>query len=134
MLRLFSRISGEESGPSNPVTVIPMPPISLPFFDDFETGAPYWIMEDTWGLQNGTYHSSAYALTESPSGDYAANMDASTHPEGTEFHRGNLSPDLFLDHVFHMKADMIICTLKFQPTEPTGTKLTVIPATRIHGF
>ncbi|NTV84565.1 MAG: T9SS type A sorting domain-containing protein, partial [Bacteroidales bacterium] len=69
--------SGEESGPSNPVTVIPMPPISLPFFDDFETGAPYWIMEDTWGLQNGTYYSSAFALTESPSGEYAANMDAS---------------------------------------------------------
>jgi hypothetical protein len=69
--------SGEESGPSNPVTVIPMPPISLPFYDDFETGAAYWTTEETWGLQSGTYHSSEYALTESPSGDYTANMDAS---------------------------------------------------------
>ncbi len=70
--------SGEESGPSNPVTVIPMPPISLPFFDDFETGAPYWVMEASWGLQSGIFHSSSYALTESPAGDYTANMDAST--------------------------------------------------------
>lgn len=69
--------SGEESGPSNPVTVIPMPPIALPFYDDFETGAPYWSMEDTWGLQSGTFHSSEFALTESPDGNYAANMDAS---------------------------------------------------------
>jgi hypothetical protein len=58
--------------------VIPMPPISLPFFDDFETGAPYWMMDETWGLQTGTYHSSTTAITESPSGDYQANMDIST--------------------------------------------------------
>jgi hypothetical protein len=70
--------SGEESGPSNTVKVIPMPPISLPFFDDFETGAPYWTMDGTWGLQQGTYYSSAYALTESPGGNYAANLDIST--------------------------------------------------------
>lgn len=70
--------SGDESGPSNTVTVIPMPPISLPFFDDFETGAPYWSMDETWGLQNGTYYSSFYALTESPSGDYTANLEIST--------------------------------------------------------
>jgi hypothetical protein len=70
--------TGEESGPSNQVTAIPMPPISLPFYDDFETGAPYWIMEGTWGLQSGTYHSSSYALTESPGGDYTASMEIST--------------------------------------------------------
>jgi hypothetical protein len=68
--------SGEESGPSNLVTVIPMPPISLPFFDDFETGGPYWTFSDTWGLQEGTYHSASTSLTESPSGDYQANMDS----------------------------------------------------------
>lgn len=70
--------SGEESGPSNVVTVIPMPPISLPFFDDFETGAPYWTMEDSWGLQSGVYYSSLNALTESPNGAYAADLDIST--------------------------------------------------------
>jgi hypothetical protein len=70
--------SGEESGPSNMVTVIPMPPIALPFFDDFETGAPYWTMEGSWGLQSSIFHSSTYALTESPSGDYPADMNAST--------------------------------------------------------
>jgi hypothetical protein len=70
--------SGEESGPSNPVTVIPMPPIALPFFDDFETGAPYWTLESSWGLQQGIYHSSDYSLTESPAGNYTANMNAST--------------------------------------------------------
>jgi hypothetical protein len=70
--------SGEESGPSNSVTVIPMPPISLPFFDDFETGAPYWTMDESWGLQSGTYYSSSYSLTESPAGDYASNLEIST--------------------------------------------------------
>lgn len=68
--------SGEESGPSNLVTVIPMPPISLPFFDDFETGAPYWTMADSWGLQSVIFYSSTNALTESPAGDYQANMDS----------------------------------------------------------
>jgi len=68
--------SGEESGPSNLVTVIPMPPISLPFFDDFETGAGYWAMTDSWGLQSAIFHSSANALTESPAGNYQAYMDS----------------------------------------------------------
>ncbi len=70
--------SGEESGPSNSVTVIPMPPISLPFFDDFETGAPYWTKDNTWGLQDEISYSPSYSLTESPEGDYAANLDIST--------------------------------------------------------
>jgi hypothetical protein len=70
--------SGEESGPSNQVSAVPMPPITFPFYDDFETGAHYWTMEDSWGLQTGTYHSAAYSMTESPTGNYAAGMDAST--------------------------------------------------------
>jgi hypothetical protein len=70
--------NGEESGPSNMVTVIPMPPISVPFFDDFETGAPYWTKDETWGLQDVISYSPSYSLTESPEGDYAANLDIST--------------------------------------------------------
>lgn len=77
--------SGDESGPSNMVTVIPMPPIALPFYDDFETGAPYWIMEDSWGLQEGVYHSSAFALTESPAGEYEPNLDISTTLRALDF-------------------------------------------------
>jgi hypothetical protein len=69
--------SQEESGPSNTVSVIPMPPIALPFYDDFETGGLYWAKEGTWGLQDGVYHSSSNSLTESPLGEYAANTDAS---------------------------------------------------------
>jgi hypothetical protein len=69
--------TGEESGPSNLVTAIPMPPISLPFFDDFETGAPYWTMEGSWGLQSSIFHSSTYALTESPVGNYTADLNIS---------------------------------------------------------
>ena len=70
--------TGEESGPSNVVTVVPMPPIAFPFYDDFETGAPYWSFESPWGLQSGIYHSTSYSMTESPSGNYASNMDVST--------------------------------------------------------
>lgn len=71
-------ITGEESGPSNLVTAIPMPPIALPFFDDFETGAPYWTMENPWGLQNTIFHSSANAMTESPIGNYTDNLNISS--------------------------------------------------------
>jgi hypothetical protein len=70
--------TGEESGPSNVVTAVPMPPISLPFFDDFETGAPYWTMEGTWGLENIIFHSSTSALTESPDGNYSADLNISS--------------------------------------------------------
>lgn len=70
--------TGEESGPSNLVTAIPMPPISLPFFDDFETGAPYWSMEGTWGLENIIFYSSTSAMTESPTGNYTADLNISS--------------------------------------------------------
>lgn len=70
--------TGEESGPSNPVTVVPMPPIAFPFYDDFETGGPYWSFEGSWGLQNGIYHSASYAMTESPGGNYQPNLDISS--------------------------------------------------------
>jgi len=62
-----------------------MPPIALPFYDDFETGAPYWIMEDSWGLQEGIYHSSTNSLTESPDGEYEANLDISTTLRALDF-------------------------------------------------
>ena len=55
-----------------------MPPIAFPFYDDFETGAPYWSFESPWGLQTGIYHSTSYSMTESPSGNYASDMDVST--------------------------------------------------------
>ena len=67
----------EESDPSNEVTVTPMPPIALPFFDDFETGGPYWTFEADWGLTQGIYHSMIYSMTESPDGEYGPNMNAS---------------------------------------------------------
>lgn len=70
--------SGEESGPSNSVTVMPMPPIVLPFFDDFETGGLFWSREGTWGLQQGIYYSSSNSLTESPDEKYEANLEISS--------------------------------------------------------
>ncbi|MCF7793208.1 MAG: M20/M25/M40 family metallo-hydrolase [Candidatus Cloacimonetes bacterium] len=69
--------SGEESVPSNSVTVIPMPPISLPFNDDFESGAPYWTFEGSWGLADNQAFSGTYSLTESPVGNYLSNLDIS---------------------------------------------------------
>jgi hypothetical protein len=69
--------TGEESDPSNEVTATPMPPIALPFFEDYETGAPYWTFESDWGLYDGIYHSVSHSLTESPNGEYYPNMNAS---------------------------------------------------------
>ncbi|HRZ20871.1 MAG TPA: FlgD immunoglobulin-like domain containing protein, partial [Bacteroidales bacterium] len=69
--------SGEESFPTNPVTVVPMAPVSFPFMEDFESGAPYWSTEGTWGLSNGVYHSASHSLTDSPNGNYANNLNIS---------------------------------------------------------
>jgi hypothetical protein len=69
--------SGEESYPSNEVTVIPMAPVAFPYIEDFETGAPYWSTEGTWGLSTGVYHSASHSLTDSPGGQYANNLNIS---------------------------------------------------------
>lgn len=76
---------GEESDASNEVTVIPMPPISLPFFDDYESGGPYWTLESNWGLVQGTYHSASHSLTESPNGNYTANLNTSATLRALDF-------------------------------------------------
>jgi Peptidase family M28/Immune inhibitor A-like, MAM domain/Secretion system C-terminal sorting domain len=70
--------SGEESVPSNTVSVIPMPPITLPFADNFESNAPYWTFEGSWGLTEDQSFSASHSLTESPAGDYANNLDIVT--------------------------------------------------------
>lgn len=70
--------TGEESSPSNMVTVIPLPPMSMPFYDDFETGAMYWNFESPWGLSQSQFHSPSKSMTESPTGDYLNNLEVST--------------------------------------------------------
>jgi hypothetical protein len=67
--------TGDESDPSNIIYATPMPPIGLPLMIDFENGAPYWDLQDQWGLSNTQSHSSSHSLTESPSGNYASNLD-----------------------------------------------------------
>ena len=67
--------SGEESDPSNEVLVTPMPPIGLPLLIDFESGAPYWDFEDTWGISTSASHSPSHSISESPSGDYGNNKE-----------------------------------------------------------
>lgn len=70
--------TGNESSPSNVVTVTPLPPMSFPFADDFESGALYWSYEGTWGLTTGQSYSPSHSLTESPTGNYGDNLDIST--------------------------------------------------------
>lgn len=67
--------SGEESQPSNKVSVTPVPPIELPLFIDFENGTPYWNLEPTWGLTASSSYSPFHSLTDSPNGNYANNLD-----------------------------------------------------------
>ncbi len=69
--------TGDESDPSNLVTVTPLPPMSMPFFDDFETGALYWNFEGSWGLSTSQSYSPSNSITESPSGDYGNNLEIS---------------------------------------------------------
>jgi hypothetical protein len=67
--------TGDESDPSNEVLVTPMPPIGLPLIIDFESGAPYWDFEDTWGVSTSASHSPSHSITESPNGDYGNNLE-----------------------------------------------------------
>lgn len=62
--------SNLESDPSNSVTVIPMPPLSLPFVNDFESGAPYWEFSEGWGLSTTQAYSPTHSISESPTGQY----------------------------------------------------------------
>lgn len=70
--------TGNESNPSNTVTITFLPPIVYPFNDDFETGALYWSYEGTWGLTTSQSYSPTHSLTESPNGNYQDNLDIST--------------------------------------------------------
>jgi len=70
--------NGVESNPSNVVQVIPMPPIALPFVEDFETGAPYWSFEGSWGLSETQYISASHSMADSPGGPYTNNQDISS--------------------------------------------------------
>ncbi len=66
--------TNEESEPSNSVTVIPMPPLSLPFFNDFESGAPYWEFTGAWGLSTTQAYSPTHSISDSPIGQYQNNV------------------------------------------------------------
>jgi len=70
--------TGDESNPSNTVTITPVPSIVYPFNDDYESGAMYWSFEGTWGLTTSQSYSPTHSLTESPTGNYANNLDIST--------------------------------------------------------
>ena len=67
--------SGDESDPSNEVYVTPMPPIGLPLLIDFESGAPYWDFEDTWGISTSASYSPSHSISESPTGNYGDNLE-----------------------------------------------------------
>ncbi|MCF8369425.1 MAG: M28 family peptidase [Bacteroidales bacterium] len=69
--------TGEESNPSNVITITPLPAMAFPFIDDFENGAMYWSFEGTWGLSTSQSYSPTHAITESPSGNYNNNLEIS---------------------------------------------------------
>ncbi|MBS4056151.1 MAG: M28 family peptidase [Bacteroidales bacterium] len=68
--------SGDESDASNSATVTPMPPLSLPFFTDFESGTAYWETSQGWGLSSSASHSSSHSLADSPTGQYGNNVES----------------------------------------------------------
>ncbi len=69
--------TGDESDPSNMVTITPLPPMAFPFTDDYETGALYWNFEGSWGLASNQSHSPTHSMTESPNGSYGDELDIS---------------------------------------------------------
>jgi hypothetical protein len=71
--------SGDETDPSNTVSLKLMSPMSFPFIEDFESGTSRWRLDSPWGLMTGTYHSATHSLTESPSGNYTNNLNISAY-------------------------------------------------------
>jgi hypothetical protein len=71
--------SGDETDPSNTVSLKLMSPMSFPFVEDFESGTSRWRLDSPWGLMTGTYHSATHSLTESPSGNYTNNLNISAY-------------------------------------------------------
>lgn len=47
------------------------------FEDDFESGAGNWVLEGTWGTTTAQSNSTTTSLTDSPGGNYAANLNIS---------------------------------------------------------
>lgn len=45
------------------------------FTDDFEFGTSNWTLMNQWGLTTSNYHSPAYSVTESPTGNYPSNAN-----------------------------------------------------------
>ena len=50
---------------------------TVEFSDDFENGAGNWTLEGAWGITTAQANSGTSSLTDSPGGDYAANIDIS---------------------------------------------------------
>lgn len=47
------------------------------FFDSFEDGAEKWILDGSWAVTDESAYDGTYSLTESPGGNYAANINIS---------------------------------------------------------
>ena len=63
-----------ESSPSNEVEVMPLPPISYPFFTDFEDiKALYWDFSEGWSLATNASNSPSHSLTDTRLGFYESN-------------------------------------------------------------
>jgi PKD repeat protein len=45
------------------------------FSDNFESGSTNWTLTGSWGLSTAASHSSSHSLTESPTGNYANNLN-----------------------------------------------------------
>lgn len=50
---------------------------TVEFSDDFESGLDNWVLEGTWGLTTAQSQSPDNSLTDSPGGNYAANLSIS---------------------------------------------------------
>lgn len=50
---------------------------TVEFSDGFESGTDNWVLEGSWGLSTAEANSGAHSLTDSPGGNYAANLNIS---------------------------------------------------------
>lgn len=84
----------QESPPSNEVSVVPMPPMTLPITMDFENGAGYWQFTQQWGLTTAQAYSPTHSISESPVGNYTNNATSYAYLKPLDLSLGYTSVEL----------------------------------------
>jgi len=82
--------------------------VTYPFQDDMESGGENWTAEAPWAMTQAAAHSDSSAWTDSETGYYGNNADASLTLSSALDFSGALSPQLVFWHKYQLEPGCII--------------------------